>query len=230
MKLTLINKKQETADVTSLVFKPDEELVWQAGQFLHYTLPHPDADERSTERYFTISSAPHEKNVVITTRFAGTDKSSSLKKALFNMKIGEAIEADGLEGDFTLSNPQETHIFIAGGIGITPYHSILTDLDYRRLPVNVTLLYANKDKNNVVFRSELEALALKHPTFKIHYFYNPERIDEDAIKRIVPDLTKPNFYVSGPEIMVEAFEKMLPAMGIPESHIKKDFFPGYNWS
>lgn len=229
MRLTLLAKKEETSDVTSFIFQPDQDLSWQAGQFLYYTLPHPDADDRKTQRYFTISSAPHEGHIMLTTRFAGEDKASTFKKAFFNMKMGDVIEADGLVGDFTLVDPERNHIFIAGGIGITPYRAILLDLDYKNLPINATLLYANKDKNNIVFRNELEVLAVKHPTFKIHYFFNPERIDEAAIKKIVPDLIKPIFYISGPEIMVEAFEKMLPKMGIPEANIKKDYFPGYSW-
>jgi ferredoxin-NADP reductase len=163
------------------------------------------------------------------------------------MNVSDSIEADGLEGDFTFVDPEKNHVFISGGIGITPYHAILMDLDHRGLPINVTLLYANKEKDNVVFMNELEALTVKHPNFKVHYFFDPvrgregsqrasasngidpERIDEAAIKRIVPDLTKPLFYVSGPEIMVEAFEKSLPQMGIPEENTKRDYFPGYNW-
>ena len=148
------------------------------------------------------------------------------------MKLGDIIEVDGPDGDFIVSDssaPGETYLFIAGGIGITPFHSILLDLDHKNLPMNVTLLYANKDKNNVVYKDELEALAAKHANFKIHYFFYPERIDEAVIKKIVPDLTKPIFYVSGPEPMTEHFEKMLPQMGIPEANIKKDYFPGYNW-
>lgn len=230
MKLTPLNKKEESPDVVSFIFnKPDADFSWLAGQFLHYTLPHAQADDRKTERYFTIASAPHEGNIMITTRFAGQDKSSSFKKALFAMKIGDTIEAAGPDGDFILSDPNKTYIFIAGGIGITPYHSILLDMDHKNLPMNVTLLYASKNKDNVVYKDELEALAAKHPTFKIHYFFNTEQIDEAAIKNIVPDLARPIFYVSGPEPMVEMFEKMLPQMGIPEDSIKKDYFPGYDW-
>lgn len=229
MKLTLISRKEETRDVASFIFRPDADLSWEAGQFLHYTLPHPDADDRKTERYFTIGSASHEGHVMITTRFAGDDKSSTFKKALFKMNIGDSIDADGLEGDFIFLEPEKTHVFIAGGIGITPFRAILNDIDHKSLPLNVTLLYANKEKDNVVFKDELEALAARHANFKIHYFFDPERIDEAAIKKIVPDLAKPLFYVSGPEIMVEAFEKSLPPMGIPEENTKRDYFPGYNW-
>ncbi len=228
MHLTLIDKKHETPDAVSFIFEPEQPLVWQAGQFLHYKLPHPQADDRGEERYFTISAAPHEGNVMLTTRFS-VDHPSSFKSALEEMPFNAVIEADAPEGDFIVTDPTESMVFIAGGAGITPFRSILTDLDHRNLPMHVTLLYANRDEH-FIFRDELEALAAKHDTFRIKYFISPQRIDAEAIKQSVPDITKPLFYVSGPEPMAEAMEKMLLAMEIPAHHIKTDFFPGYAWS
>lgn len=228
MKLTLIEKKTETSTATTFIFKADEELTWTAGQLLHYTLPHENPDDRGIERYFTISAAPSTKHITITTKFAG-EKSSSFKKALFALPLGSVIEADGLEGDFILPDASQESVFIAGGIGITPYHSILAEADALGSDIHVTLLYANSD-NEFVFKNELEQLTDKQPHFKIHYFVSPERINEEAIRKYVPDLTKPIFYISGPEPMVEAFEKMLAKMDIDDSHIKRDFFPGYTWS
>ncbi len=227
MNLILVRKQQEGPDTTSFFFKSDPPFMWNAGQFLHYTLPHANPDERKTERYFTISSAPHEGDIRLTTRFAG-EKGSSFKKALQALPVGGSIQAEGPEGDFTVDDPAQECVFIAGGIGITPYRSMLSDLDHRGLPIHVTLLYANRTED-AVFKEELEALSKKHPTFKIHYFIGDARIDEAAIKKIVPDLQKPIFYVSGPEPMVQAFEKTLPDMGIREDHVKRDYFPGYDW-
>lgn len=229
MELSLENIKEETADTMSFIFKSETDFSWEAGQFLHYTLPHPNSDDRKTERYFTISSAPHERRVMLTTRFAGADKSSTFKKALFDLRIGEKIEADGLEGDFIFSAPEREHVFIAGGIGITPFRSILVDLDHKNLPIKVALLYANKDKNGVIYQNELETLAAKQSNFKIHYFFEPQRIDEAAIRKIVTNIKEALYYVSGPEMMVVSFEKSLPLMGIPDRHIRRDYFPGYFW-
>src|SRR5207244_1615721 len=106
---------------------------------------------------------------------------------------------------------------------ITPYRSILLDLDHKGFSINTKLLYANRDKN-FVFKEELEMLAEKHPNFKIKYFVNPNRIDEKAIKEKVPDLSKPIFYVSGPAPMVFAFEKMLDQIGVSKEHVKLDDF------
>jgi ferredoxin-NADP reductase len=75
----------------------------------------------------------------------------------------------------------------------------------------------------------LDAIATRHPTLKIDYFIGDRRIDEAAIRAAVPDLAKPVFYISGPEPMVEAFEKMLKGMGVPDDHVKHDYFPGYDW-
>lgn len=233
MKLTLINKKQEAPDVVSFTFKNEVALTWQAGQFLLYTLDHPNPDDRKTKRYFTISSAPFEGHVMLTTRFA-KEKGSTFKHALDTFPLGGVIEAEGPDGDFVIENPnnpqnpQREYIFIAGGIGITPYRAILLDLDHRNLPINVTLLYSNRSPE-FVYKTELEDLARKHRTLQTHYFVDPEHITEEAIKKIVPDLQTPIFYVSGPEPMVEAFEKMLCAMGIPQDHVKLDYFPGYDW-
>lgn len=225
MKLTLVEKIQETSNATTFVFKYDGDFTWTAGQLLHYTLPHENPDDRGIERYFTISAAPSTKHISITTKFAG-EKSSSFKKALFALPIRSEIEADGLEGKFTLPDPKQESVFIAGGIGITPYHSILAEADTQGSDIHVTLLYANNDAD-FVFKRELEEISSKHEHFNIHYFVAPERINEEAIRKHVPDLTKPVFYISGPEPMVEAFEKMLAEMGIADAHIKRDFFPGY---
>lgn len=227
MKLTLKDKRHESPDAVSFIFQPEKPLTWQAGQFAVYRLPHSDMDDRKDERYFTISSAPSEGgNLMLTTRFA--ERSSSFKKNLQNFEPGSSIDITGPDGDFTVADPTEELVFIAGGIGITPYRSILTDMDRRKLPIHATLLYANRD-DNFIFKDELEALARRHPEFKIKYFVSPQRIDEVAIRDAVPDMSKPVFYVSGPEPMVEAFEKMLSAMSIPAHHIKTDFFPGYDW-
>jgi ferredoxin-NADP reductase len=227
MKFFLDRVKQETADASSFIFRPEAPFTWQAGQYLHYSLPHPDPDARKTERYFTISSAVHEGKPMITTRLSATDP-SSFKRALWAMKPGETIEASGPSGTFIIDDTNREFIFIAGGIGITPFRAILLDLDERKLPMNVTLMYANRTED-IIFKDELAALAAKHPSLKIIYFIGENKIDEAAIKNAVPDLNRPVFYVSGPEPMVQAFEKILRDMGVTDDRLKRDYFPGYDW-
>jgi ferredoxin-NADP reductase len=225
-KLTLKDKHQETLDAVSFRFKSADIKSWKPGQYLHYTLEHPNPDERGIERYFTISSAPFEGHIQITTRFS--EKSSSFKHALRGLVVGGTIAADGVEGDFVVEDPRRSHVFIAGGIGVTPYRAMLLGMDHDGAPINVDLLYANRDED-FPFKDELEALAGKHSNLRIHYFAGSKRLDERSIRDAVGDLGKPVFYVSGPEPMVEAFDRLLKRMSVDESRIKRDDFPGYSW-
>jgi len=225
MRLTLIERKPEAAGVESLIFQPQEPLTWKAGQFLHYVLHHRPTDERGSDRWFTVSAAPSEGHVMITTRWTD-EKGSSFKEALKALKVGEQIEVSDVDGDFIVEDPTQEFVFIAGGIGVTPFRAILKQADHDGQQLRVTLLYGNRDAD-IPYRAELEALAQKNPNLKINYILAPERIDETSIKKFVPDLSKPIFYVSGPEPMVESLGTTLKEMGVPEAHIKQDYFPGY---
>lgn len=223
MKLTLKSVRPEAGNVKTFVFSPESEISWKAGQYMHYVLPHEPADERGNERWFTISSAPHEKDVQITTRIFDGD-GSSFKKALNAMSVGDQIEADGPEGSFVVDDPNQEHVFIAGGIGITPMRSIIAELAHHNLPIYISLLYANRDEN-VVFKDELEAIADKHHNFNIEYFIGDNLIDKDALAKYLSGSAV--FYVSGPKPMVEAVNQQLLGLGLDSERIKLDDFPGY---
>lgn len=225
MQLTLVKKFEDVPNVITFLFEADAPVTWKAGQFMRYILPDLAPDDRRTYRFFSISSAPHEKLIRITTRFV-PDDGSTFKKDLKKLEIGSTLEATGPGGDFIVDDPDKKYVFIAGGIGITPFRAILVDLHARNKPINVTLLYANRTPD-FIFKKELDEIAKAHPEFKIHYFVDPERIDEHAINSLIVNRKSLIFYVSGPEPMVEAFEKMLYGMGIPEDKVKRDYFPGY---
>ncbi len=227
MQLKLLTTKKEAGDATSFIFEPDAPLEWKAGEYMFYKLPHENTDNRGDERWFTISSAPFEKHIMLTTRFAG-DKASSFKKRLFAMKPGEEVEAKGSEGDFIIDEPDREYVFIAGGIGVTPYRSIILDLDNKGAKIKGKMLYGNKDEN-IVFKEELEEVAKRHPEFEIRYFIGDKHVDAEAIRSAAPDLKSPIFYVSGPEPMVEAFEKTFLDLEIPQENTRRDYFPGYVW-
>ncbi len=228
MKLVLAAKRVETQDVTSFLFRSEVPLSWQAGQFLRYRLPHSEPDDRRTTRYFTIASAPFEGHTMLTTRFAA-ERSSTFKRALRELPIGARVEVDKPAGDFTLSHPDLPHVLVAGGIGITPFRAMLLDLDHRRLPVNATLLYANRTPD-FVYQREIDALRRRHPGLVMHYFVSPQGITRGSIASVVPDLEAAIFLVSGPEPFVEGLEGMLSEMGVPETRLKRDYFPGYDWA
>jgi ferredoxin-NADP reductase len=225
MKLTLSARKKESPGVESFVFKPEKPLDWRAGQFLHYVLNHPTTDDRGSDRWFTIASAPYERHFMITTRFASTE-GSTFKKTLKALKKGDTIEISDLDGDFVVSDARKDYVFIAGGIGITPFRSILKQAEHEGKPLRVQLLYANR-KEVAAYKKEFDAMVKRNPNFKVHYLFHPQRIDKQTVQELVPDFKRKFFYVSGPEPMVESVGKLLAQIGVPKRQIKQDWFPGY---
>jgi ferredoxin-NADP reductase/nitrite reductase/ring-hydroxylating ferredoxin subunit len=228
LKLSLAEVRSETPDVRSFLFRSEKPLGWQAGQFLRYRLPHAEPDDRGTARYFTIASAPHEGHVMLTTRFAGA-RGSTFKRALRELPVGAQVEVDEPAGEFTLSGPAASPVLIAGGIGITPFRPMLLDLDHRGLAVNATLLYAHRSPD-VVYRGEIDALRRRHPGLVVRHVVSPDRVTPDVIRGVATDLAGATFYVSGPEPFVEAVEGMLSGLGVSATHVKRDYFPGYDWA
>lgn len=223
MKLRFITKKSEVPGVCSFIFDPSEPIPWQPGQYMHYVLPSPHPDERGVERWFTISSAPFEKHIAITTRFDG-EKVSSFKGTLRNLEPGDEIEADGPKGRFILNDDYDHHILIAGGIGITPYRSMLAQLAHEVNDKNICLLYANRDKY-FVFDEELAEYAKKLPNLTVEKFAG----SKIELANLAPFINeqKALFYLSGPRPMVEAYESLLKEQGVAEERLKTDYFPGY---
>lgn len=230
MKLKLAGRKTENSNTISFIFQPTKNLDWTAGQYIELLIKNPDPSKKPDERHFTISASPFEKNIMITTRFLDEDV-SPFKQYLQGLNLGDTIEAKDPKGDFTIGNPQKEYVFIAGGIGITPFRAIILDLAHHKKPINITLLYSNKVPD-FIFKTELEKIQIENPNFKIHYFVSPQKVNPATIKQIIPNYKDPSgciFYISGPEPMVENFEQMLYQMGITENRVKRDYFPGYTW-
>jgi ferredoxin-NADP reductase len=224
VRLKFIGRQKQIENVYTFRFEPDRKVSWQPGQYLHYELPHPDADDRGVERWFTISAPPYEKNIALTTRF-DTERSSTFKRALRQLEPGTQINAGEPRGDFLLELDASRHVLIAGGIGVTPYHSMILQLDHDNKLLNIDLLYANRDKN-FVFDREFQKIAAKHPEFKIHKFVGNERISESDLKTYLQD-EQIVFYVSGPRPMVEVYQHLLEGLEVSPERIKTDYFPGY---
>src|SRR5674476_218591 len=126
MKAQLHHIDSETDNIKTFWFEPDKPFHFTAGQFSELYLPHDHPDERGEKRWFTISSSPHEKLVSITTKFA-LERGSSFKQTLSQLKPDATVELAEAMGDFVLPVDQTRPlIFIAGGIGLTPFHSMLT--------------------------------------------------------------------------------------------------------
>jgi ferredoxin-NADP reductase len=225
MKFKFMRSTPVTSDVISFIFEPEEPVSWQPGQYFHYVLNHPQADDRGTKRWFTNAAAPSEGHVMISTRIT-TDHGSSFKQALQQLKPGDVIEADGPEGDFTVEDFSRNYIFVAGGIGITPFRSILIEAQKQGNRIKTTLLYANRT-NEIPFSEALDQLAVTNPNLKIEYVIQPDRIDGELLQRHIEAVENPIVYLSGPEPMVKSFAEQLAALGLSQDSIKTDDFPGY---
>jgi ferredoxin-NADP reductase len=141
------------------------------------------------------------------------------------LKAGDEIESNPPEGDFTLENPDKKYAFFAGGIGITPFRSILAQLDHEGKDFTLDLLYANRD-DKLVFGDELAELEQKHPNFHVRKFIGGQKVTLETLK---PYMDEPEtvIYISGPEPLVEDFDKQLKDAGVPEERVKGDYFPNY---
>jgi ferredoxin-NADP reductase len=226
MKLTLIKKIKETRDSFSFIFKPEKEISWKPGQCIFYKIPHENPDDRGMTRPFSISTAPFEKNIMLTSKF-DFKKGSSFKRALLNLKVGDMVETSGLKGDFVIKNFEKVLVFMAGGVGITPFRSILMDMVYRRRDPEVIMFYGNKDKD-IIFKDTLDKLENNNDWLKIHYIMEPQFIDSDIIRKNINDLYNCFYFISGPLIMVQILKEMLLKMDIESKNIVEDYFPGYS--
>jgi ferredoxin-NADP reductase len=233
MLFTLTARRREGDRFESFQFEPDHLFTFEAGQYLRYTLPHHEPDERGVSRFFTSASAPSERFVMLTTRFS--TPGSSFKRALSRLEQGAVVVADGPSGRFVYSDHERPAVFVAGGIGITPFRSMLVDVASRQLDPDITLLYANSTPD-IPFRHLFDDLAARQASLKVAYTVSqPDsdwrgsvgRIDERFIREHAPLARDPLFYVAGPKAMVEATVETLRSSGVAASSIKRDFFPGY---
>jgi len=222
--LKLVEKKQIAYQTYEFIFKADRKLNYLAGQYLEWTLPHQNPDSRGVRRYFTLASSPTEKFLKIGIKFY--PNAASFKRKLVDLKMGEQMVAGQLSGEFILPKDVSKKLcFIAGGIGITPFRSMVKYLLEKSEKRDVVLLYSNKTETDISYQDifdSAESLGVKTAyvvTDKVGF------IDEPMIKGWVPDFKDRIFYLSGPHAMVNAFEKILKGMGV--SDIKLDFFPGY---
>lgn len=233
--LKLKEKRKIARDTFNCFFEKQNRFNFVPGQYLEWTLPHSRPDSRGDRRYFTISSSPTEKFIMLTVKI--NENGSSFKKALMGLKPGDQIFALGPSGEFTLlKSSQKDCVFIAGGIGITPFRSMIKYLMDKKFSKEVTLLYSNKSKNEIVYKeifdSAKKAFGLKTvytltdawPNWKGRKGY----INEKMIKQEVFNYKGKLFYLSGPQPMVQSFEKILKNMGVSRKNIKVDYFPGYD--
>lgn len=235
--LKLEQKIQASPDIFDFIFKPNQKLFFTPGQYMEWTLSHPKTDSRGNRRYFTIASSPTENNILLGIRHY--ENGSSYKMAMINMNDKTPIVASQLAGDFTLPRDQNKKlVFIAGGIGITPFRSMVKYLLDTKQKRSIILLYSNKVASDVVYKDVFDdaekELGIKtiytlteRETIPENWQGETGRVDGLMIEKVAPDFKDRVFYLSGPHTMVASYESVLKNMGVKQGNIKKDFFPGY---
>ncbi len=237
MQLTLKSITRVATGTYDFSFTPDSRPTYLPGQYMEWTLEHHPVDGRGNRRYFTVASSPTEPEVHLGVRI-NDQGSSSFKAALLRMKPGDSMVAGQLTGDFVL--PADTGrklLFIAGGIGVTPFRSIIkhaTDTNQHR---DIVLLYVAGSPDAFAYSDVLaeaeKAVGLK--VVRIVSGANPPAgwrgevgpVDTEKLKRLVPDFAGRRVYLSGPGAMVNAYRAVARKAGIPRSQIVTDYFPGF---
>lgn len=233
-KLTFQNKKQVARGTFEFLFMKPEVFEYHAGQNMDWTLI--DATENDAEgllRTFSLTSAPHESYLAFATRM----RDSAFKRQMAKFQKGDTLRAVGPNGDMTLQllEGATPAVFVAGGIGITPFISMIKDAVQRGVSNNIVLFYSNHTKDDAPFYDEVAqnmqqlANGTFVPVMTQDKLFVGEKgyIDEAMIRRHVNDVTKPIYFVAGPPAMAEATKKLLFDMGVPRLHVVSEGFDGY---
>jgi len=235
MKLTLIDKEVEAKDTKTFIFSADEQIGFEAGQYIYITLPKLNyPDERGETRHFTISNSPTEgKEIKVTTRIR---QESGYKKTLDELPIGTIVEGRGPQGTFVFpvhNSPSTIYCFIAGGIGITPFRSMIKYAIDTKLNTPIYLIYSNSD-SDFIFKKELDTWQKENSFLKIEYIDTSVegRISSEKIKELF-DIWHLSFdipatwWLVGPNPFVNAIEEILEGLNVSEDNIISEKFTGY---
>jgi ferredoxin-NADP reductase len=234
---TLIRREEVAEGTIAFHFERPSGFTFKAGQFAEVTLlDPPETDAKGNTRSFSIASPPFSKKLVFTTRMRNTAFKRSLKQvtSTAEVKIGSAA------GTFTLhKNLAKPAIFLAGGIGITPFFSILQQADRDRLSQKLYLFYSNRRPEDAAFLDTLRALETTNPNFRLictmtemskskqEWTGETAQIDKEILCRHLAILQGPIYYIAGPPTMVTAVREMLVSAGVEENDIRTDEFVGY---
>jgi ferredoxin-NADP reductase len=210
---------------------------YRAGQFVDITLlDPPETDAEGNLRGFSLSSAPSEGVITITTRLRDT----AFKRVLQAVPLGTVVKMEGPFGDLRLHHAARPAVLLAGGIGVTPFRSILVEaIGGGALPYPVVLFHANRRSEDAAFADQFRSLARRDPnlTFVPTMTATPgsgdtwsgERghIDAGMLRRHLNGLADPIYYIAGPPGMVQALRTMLIASGVDEDDVRIEEFTGY---
>lgn len=196
----------------------------------------PETDDEGNARAFSIASAPHEGDLLVATRMRDT----AMKRCLGKLAPGATVELDGPFGDLKLhTRASRPAVFLAGGIGITPFRSMVMDAAKNHLPHKIWLIYSNRRPEDAAFLEDLQRAEKENPNFKlVATMTEMEKsskpwagkrgfVDKQMIHDAVGDMTEPIFYMAGPPGMIGAMHKLLLDAGVSEDDIRAEEFAGY---
>lgn len=210
-KLTFLRKQHEYAEVYSYYFTPYAPVTFTAGSYAHVRLPSlPETIRRVRE--LSIASSPQDSEILLTIdHISGSD----YQKALQALNPGDVIEIFKIKSHMTWPSTAPHSVMIAGGIGITPFRSMLRDREQRNLPITTTLVHVSGD--SYLYRDELSQLASDYRTTNRDGLMK----ELEAITNAHPDA---HYYVAGSLGFVEAVTHELMNRGI--ATIETDAFKG----
>jgi len=231
-------RREEVAEATmAFHFEKPSGFNFKAGQSADVTLTDPpETDAEGNTRTFSIASPPFENDLVFTTRMRDTAFKRSLKK----VPLATEVQITSAAGSFTLhKNPAKPAVFLAGGIGITPFFSIVRQADRDRLPQKICLFYSNRRPEDTAFLDSLQTLETTNPNFRLictmtemskskkEWKGETALIDKEMLSRHLPILQGPIYYIAGPPAMVVAMRQTLVKAGVEEDDIRAEEFSGY---
>ncbi|HYU64904.1 MAG TPA: FAD-dependent oxidoreductase, partial [Candidatus Paceibacterota bacterium] len=229
------DKKEVAEGTMAFYFEKPAGFEFRAGQTIDLSLINPsETDEKGITRAYTIAAAPFEDNLMITTRI----RDSAFKRILNSLSLGSKLNFDGPFGSLILhNNISKPAVFLTGGIGITPFRSIILQASHDELPHKLFLFYSSRRPEDAPFLEELTNL--KNPNFqfistmtqmeKSRYPWEGQRgyINQTMLSKYVDDLSAPIYYVTGPPQMVTAMYQMLVKAGVDSDNIRTEEFAGY---
>lgn len=221
---TLIGKKRVAKDTVEVSFARPDGFDFRAGQYVQLGVPqllYPDPAGRS--RVMSIASSPlSQDEICIAFRDTGTGYKNTLKQ----LQIGAPAVIEGPYGFFTLSeNATRPMVFIAGGIGITPYLSMLQYATATGLGAPITLVYSNSNDDSAAYLRELQELSRRNHNIRVEKAFG--RVNQQQLVENVPDSYNSLWYISGPPAMVAYVRNLLYLLGIEDDKICYEEFTGY---
>lgn len=233
----LLSRADVAESTMAFHFEKPAGFDFKPGQSADLTLlDPPETDAEGNIRTFSIASPPSASQLMFTTRMRDT----AFKRSLKSMPLGTVVKMDPATGSFTLhKNPARQAVFLAGGIGITPFFSIVQQAAHDHLPQKLYLFYSNRRPEDAPFLDALRSLETANANFRFvptmtgmersKKAWNGEKgvIDREMLRRHLESLQGPIYYVAGPPAMAATMRKMLVSSSVDEDDIRSEEFAGY---